>query len=132
VIGWAALMPPLFTRGECTAEFDATTRRVEGDRKRLASSDLAAAYWRESQVRHSVLSNEQCRRAKPRVLQSCGDGSLVVALVPIRNVICSVYRDDKVTIYLQYDNRDRLTRMQMEMQPYHSLPILGTTLHWAR
>ncbi len=131
---WAALMPPLFTGGECTAEFEATTQRVEGDRKRLASSAMAAAYWREMQVRHSVLSNEQCRRAKPRVLQSCGDGALVVALVPVRNTICSLYRDDKVTIYLQYDNRDRLARLHMEMKPYQSLPlpILGTTLHWAR
>jgi hypothetical protein len=64
--------------------------------------------------------------------QTCGDGALVVALAPVRNTICSLYRDDKVTIYLQYDNRDRLARMQMEMKPYHSLPILGTTLHWAR
>jgi hypothetical protein len=52
----------------------------------------------------------------------------------VRNVVCSLYRDDKVTIYLQYDNRDRLTRMQMEMKSYQSLPlpIFGTTLHWAR
>jgi N-hydroxyarylamine O-acetyltransferase len=39
------------------------------------------------------------------------------------NLVCGLYRDDKVTIYLQYDSRDRLTRMQMEMKPYQSLPI---------
>jgi hypothetical protein len=69
---WLALMPPLFTAGACTREFDATTRRVEDERKRLASST--------------------------------------------------------------YDSRDRLTRMQMEMKSYQSLPlpVFGTALHWAR
>ena len=134
VVVWLALMPPLFTGGACTREFDATTQHVESERKRLASSTLAAAHWRGTQVRHTVRSNEECRRAKPRALQTCGDGPLVVASVPVRNLICSLYRDDKVTIYLQYDSRDRLTRMQMEMKPYQSLPlpVFGTTLHWAR
>lgn len=131
---WIALLPPLFTGGKCTAEFDAAAQRIEADRKAIASPERAAAYWRERQVRHAVMSPEQCRRKKPRTLERCGDGGLVIAFIPVRNTICSLYRDDTVRVYLQYDMFDRLARMHMEMSPYKSLPLpfLGSTLHWGR
>lgn len=131
---WLALMPPLFTDGKCTAEFEAASKRLETERKAIASPERAASYWRESHVRHAVMSPEECRRRKPRMLERCGDGALVIAWVPVRNTICSLYRDDTVRVYLQYDKYDRLARMQLEMSPYKSLPLpfLGTTLHWGR
>ncbi len=133
-IAWTALMPPLFTDGACTAEFDQESARLEQDGKSLRSSVLADSYWRERSVAHVVLSVDQCRKAKPRFLARCADGPLVIAKVPVKDRICSIYRDDEIRIQLQYDARDRLSRLQVDMNPYRSLPIPFTnaSIHWAR
>jgi hypothetical protein len=76
---------------------------------------------------------EQCRRAKPRWLQSCGGGPIVHARVPVRNIVCKLYRDDEIRVRLFYDERGRLTQTQFDMNPYKSLPLVGgIVLHWAR
>jgi hypothetical protein len=41
---WIALMPPLFTHGACTAEFDAFGAQIERDRIRIATLDAAEVY----------------------------------------------------------------------------------------
>src|SRR5438034_11849656 len=102
-IAWIALMPPLFTDGACTAEFNQESARLEKDGKSLGSSVLADTYWRERSVAHVVLSVDQCRKAKPRFLARCADGPLVIAKVPVKDRICSIYRDDELRIQLQYD-----------------------------
>lgn len=133
VVVWLALMPPLFTQGACTREFDAESARVSSDASRLKDSDAAVRYWTERRVPFSVMSLEQCRRAKPRWLHSCSGGPIVQARVPVSNAVCSLYRDDEIRVRLLYDERDRLGRVQLEMNPYKSLPLVGdTTLHWAR
>ena len=130
---WLALMPPFFTDGVCTQEFDAETARVAADVKELGSPDAASRYWSGRAVPHSAVSVDQCLRAKPRWLQSCGAGPIVHAHVPVRNTICSLYRDDEIRVRLFYDERDRLVQTQFEMNPYTSLPLVGGfTLHWAR
>ncbi len=129
---WAALMPPLFTNGACTAEFDAESARLEKDREQFKSSVLADAYWRSRAVPHVVMSLDDCRRRKPRNLERCEDGPLVIAKVPVKNLVCRIYRDDEIAIWLQYDARDRLMREQVDMNPYKSLPILGWKIDWAR
>ncbi|HUL95140.1 MAG TPA: hypothetical protein VLT89_03955 [Usitatibacter sp.] len=131
---WAALMPPLFTDGACTAEFDAENARLDRDRESLKTAALAEAYWRGRAVAHAVLSTDDCRKRKPRNLESCGDGPLIIAKVPVMNLVCRVYRDDEIAIWLQYDARDRLVRQQADMSPYKSLPIpfTGRAIHWAR
>lgn len=48
---WAALMPPLFTNGACTAEFDRESARLAQDQKSLRSPAMADAYWRERSIR---------------------------------------------------------------------------------
>src|SRR5216117_1729692 len=82
----------------------------------------------------SVVSAEQCRRAKPRFVAACGSGVLVHVVVPVQNRICRFYRDDEIRVQLQYDDRNRLARMVTEMNPFRSLPLpwLGFALHWAR
>lgn len=133
VVVWLALMPPLFTDGACTKEFDAESARVVTDVKKLGSPDAASRYWSDRNVPHSVVSVDQCRRAKPRWLQSCGGGPIVHARVPVRNAICSLYRDDQIRVRLFYDERDRLAQTQFDMNPYKSLPLVGGfVLHWAR
>ena len=131
---WLALLPPLFTDSACTREFDAETRRVEADRASYKTLDAARAYWSGRDVPYSVLSYEQCRKSRPRWLEVCGKGPLLHAKVPVRNAICSVYRDDEIRVQLQYDDRGSLERIQTDMNPYRSLPIPFTDarLHWAR
>ena len=144
---WVALAPPLFTKGACTAEFERESARLATDQKSLRSSVMADAYWRERSVPHVILGVEQCRKAKPRFLARCGDGPLLIAKVPVKDTICRIYRDDEirvaavvlyhehaVRVVLQYDDRDRLSRLQVDMNPFKSLPIpfTGLMLHWAR
>jgi len=131
---WVALLPPLFTDGACTAEFDHEASQLAANRKSLASPTLAQAYWNSRQIPFSVISSEQCRRAKPRFVEVCASGVLVHAVVPVRNRICRFYRDDGIRIQLQYDDHNHLTRMIAEMNPFTSLPLswLGVTLHWGR
>src|SRR5438034_4860013 len=89
-------MPPLLTGGACTAEFDHEASQVAANQKSLATPTLAQAYWSSRQVPISVVSAEQCRRAKPRFVAACGSGVLVHAVVPVQNRICRFYRDDEI------------------------------------
>ena len=126
-------MPPLFTGGACTAEFEAEAARLEADRVRLKTPSSASEYLRGLGVAHSVASVDDCRRAKPRWLQSCGGGPIVHAAVPVSNLVCRIYRDDEIRVHLFYDERDRLVQTRMDMNPYKSLPLVGgITLHWGR
>ena len=130
---WLALMPPFFTGGACSREFDAESARIAADQRRLITPAAAAEYWRTRAVPHAVVSVDECRRAKPRWLQSCGGGPIVHAKVPVANLVCRIYRDDEIRVRLFYDERDRLTRTQVDMDPFRSLPLAGgITLHWAR
>jgi len=130
---WLALMPPLFSGGACTAEFDHEAGQLAASQKSLATPALAQAYWSSRQVPISVISAQECRRARPRFVEVCGSGVLVHAVVPVQNRICRFYRDDGIRVQLQYDSRNRLARMVTEMNPFRSLPLpFGITLHWAR
>jgi len=127
---WLALMPPLFSGGACTAEFDHEAGQLAASQKSLATPALAQAYWSSRQVPISVISAEECRRARPRFVEVCGSGVLVHAVVPVQNRICRFYRDDGIRVQLQYDSRNRLARMVTEMNPFRSLPLpFGITLH---
>jgi hypothetical protein len=130
---WLVLLPPLFTEGECTREFETEQARIANETARLATATLAVKYWNERGIAPRVISLDNCRRAKPRDLQSCGSGPFVQASVPVRNLICKVYRDDEVRVRLFYDERGRLAQTAVEMKPFYSLPIPGVaTIHWAR
>ena len=70
----------------------------------------------------------------PRFLSHCASGTLVYADVPVENAICRLYRDEDIRVQLQYDERGRLARTQVDMDPYKSLPIPGMErqFHWGR
>jgi len=136
VIGavWLALLPPLFTGGQCSAEFARATAQLREDMSRLRTATEAQAYWESRSVPVTTLTVEQCRQTKPRFLAKCGSGPLVYARVPVQNTICRIYRDDDIRIQLQYDNRGLLSRVATDMDPFKSLPLpfVGVTLHWGR
>jgi hypothetical protein len=131
---WLALLPPFFTNGTCTSEFEAEAARLQADAARLRTAAMAEQYWASRAVPIATLSVEQCRQAKPRFLPRCGSGPLVYVRVPVKNQICRLYRDSEVKIQLQYDELGRLSRMAIDMSPFKSLPLpcTGVTLHWAR
>lgn len=58
----------------------------------------------------------------------------MIARVPVKDRICSIYRDDEIRVQLHYDEHDRLSRLEADMSPFKSLPIpfMNTTIHWAR
>jgi hypothetical protein len=134
VFAWALVMPPLFTHGACTAEFDAESRRIDVDRALLGTPAYAAEYWQGRGLAYYLLSQETCRRSRPRFVADCGDGTFVYARVPVHNAICRVYRDDNILVQLYYDRRERLARTQVDMAPFKSLPIPFThaAIDWAR
>jgi len=131
---WLILLPPFFTDGACTGEFDAESAKLHRDQRSLQTSTQAVAYWNARGVPVSVVSAEQCQQAKPRYADRCGSGPLVYSEVPVKNRICRYYRDDVIRIQLQYGKSGQLERMQTDMNPYKSLPVPFTNnmLHWGR
>ena len=131
---WLVLMPPFFTDGACTAEFDEVARQIQKDKPALASSASAQAYWNSVHVPIQVISADRCRISKPRFVYDCGSGDLLYATVPIQNKVCHFYRDSDVRVQLQYDDRGRLRQLQADMKPFKlfSVPWLGLTLYWGK
>ncbi len=130
---WLLLMPPWFTAGECTKEFDREQERMQRDRAAIRGVKEGVAYWNARGIVPRVMTVDQCRRAKPRDLPSCGSGPMVQASIPVKNLICRVYRDDEIRVRFFHDEHDRMERMTVDMNPFYSLPIPGvTTVHWAR
>lgn len=131
-IGWLVVLPPFFTDGACTREFNREAVRMQQDEEATRTPELAGTYWEGRGVRYTVLSAEQCRKTKPRWLSSCGSGALVYGRVPVENMVCRAYRDSEILAKRQYDERGRLVRMQADMAPFKSLPIMGSTIYWGR
>lgn len=136
VIGlvWLALMPPFFTDGACTAEFDHAARQIQDNKAALASSSSALAYWSSVHVPVRVISSAQCRISRPRFVDTCGPGDLLYMAIPVQNKICHFYRDSDVRVQLQYDDRGRLRQLQADMKPFKffSFPWFGLKLYWGR
>jgi hypothetical protein len=134
LVAWAAMMPPFFTAGACTAEFDAESARLKRDANQFRKLDLATDYWRSRGIAIANLSQEQCRQANRYFAAQCGKGTTITVRVPVENRICRFYRDSEIKTHLQYDEAGRLTRMATDMKPFLSLPIpfTSTTIHWAR
>jgi hypothetical protein len=130
---WLVLLPPFFTQGRCTEEFEQASAKFQANRSALWSPKLAAAYLEKNSIPFNVVTAEGCRRVKPRSLMHCPPGTLVFAQVPVQDWICRIYRDDATKVTLQYDERDRLRSIVSDMAPYRSLPLpWGEYLHWAR
>lgn len=130
---WLALLPPLFTDGACNAEYEQVEALVAAHKKELGSPGTAQAFLRTQGLDATILTTDDCAKAKPRFLWQCGSGTLVFAHVPVRDRICRFYRDDSTRIELHFDRRDRLAKTVTEMKPYKYLPLPGgRAIHWAR
>jgi hypothetical protein len=131
---WLALMPPFFTNGACTAEFNKVARQIQDNKPSLASSASAQEYWHSVHVPAELITAAKCRISRPRFVDSCGPGDLLLVTVPIQNKICHFYRDSDVRVQLQYDDHGRLRQLQADMKPFKflSFPWLGLKLYWGK
>lgn len=130
---WIALLPPLFTRGACTEEYEAVDKMVTANKQDFSTPMAAQAALQRRDVTARVLTPDDCAKSKPRFLTQCSSGTLVYAEVPVRNRVCRIYRDDKTMVQLQYDRRDRLVRTSVEMSRYKFLPLpWGGRIEWAK
>lgn len=119
-------MPPLFTHGACTAEFDTFGGQIEGERMSLATLGAAETYVATRKIPYELVTAERCEHAPPREVDGCTGGPIVLAAMPIRNKICRFYRDDRIPL--------QLVRIQTDMKPFHMLKAetLGFEVDWAK
>jgi hypothetical protein len=134
IAGVLVLLPPFFTRGACTAEFDAASDEIERARSQMASLELAETYLRSRTLPYSVLSAQRCESFPPPGVESCPGGPLLLVEIPIKNRVCRYYRDDSVHVQLGYNQWRQLVRLQTDMNPYHTLKssLLGLELNWGK
>lgn len=134
LLAWLAVLPPLFTNGTCQKEFEDIAAQAQSSLKSVDSSARALQYWATRGVPATVLSDSECRKASSQLSLPCGEGSLVVAYIPVQSTVCRVYRDEDVLVLFQFDKHDRLVRFASDMNPYKSLPLpfSSVVLHWAR
>jgi hypothetical protein len=117
----AALLPPLFTHGACTAEFNALSDRLEAARPELLTLPKAEQYLAAHGMSYQPLSAQQCEAMRPREVESCPSGVLLLGAVPVNNRVCRYYRDESVRFQLAFNVRNQLIRIQTDMHPYRML-----------
>ncbi len=131
---WLALLPPFFTHGACTAEFEAANAELARVRPELGTLESAEAYLRFHAIPHQILTAERCESAPPREVESCPGGPTLLAAIPVKDRICSIYRDDRVRVQLGFNSHLQLVRLQTDMKPYRVLKseTLGFELVWGK
>jgi hypothetical protein len=129
---WLIALPPFFTDGACTAEFNRVALQIDEAKPQLTSPASAKTYFTSGQVPFQVISAERCRVSKPRDIDRCGPGDLVRAAIPVKNLVCRIYRDSTIRVDLQFDERGRLRQLQTQMDPfkYFSVPWTGVKVYW--
>jgi hypothetical protein len=130
----AALIPPFFTKGACTAEFESRSVQAEAMKSELATVALARAYLSGHEMPFVEVSAEQCETAMPPGIEACSDGPIILTSMPVENRVCRLYRDDKVKVQLLFGRSLQLRRIQTDMKPYKifSAPALHQVWYWAR
>jgi hypothetical protein len=131
---WAILLPPFFTDGACTAEFNTVSRQIQDNKAAFASPSSALKYWQSQNVPVQVITSERCHRSRPRFVDVCGPGDLLYLGVPIQNKVCHYYRDSSVRVQFQYDDQGRLRGYEAAMDPYKyfHIPWLGINWYWGK
>jgi len=119
--GIAALLPPLFTHGACTAEFNAVSDLLEAARPQILTLSSARAFLAAHGMRYETLSARQCEALRPREVELCPSGELLLGAVPVTNRVCRYYRDDSVRFQLAFNLNGQLIHIQTDMHPYRML-----------
>ena len=131
---WLALMPPFFTNGACNAEFAEASKKFQSSDRAFRTVDKAVAKLVAEGIAHQVVTAEGCRQVKPRFLEACPSGTLIRAEFPVKNPVCSIYRDANIRLTLQYHEKGWLEQLSADMKPdkYLWIPGLDLRLYWGR
>jgi hypothetical protein len=127
-------LPPLFTNGACTAEFEQASGDLEHLRSELLTLGAAIAYLSAHRMVYGTVSPERCELSPPRDVEVCPGGPIVIVEVPVKNRICRYYRDATIRQQLAFNRAEQLVRLQTDMNPFHFLkiPVLNTEVDWAK
>jgi hypothetical protein len=123
IAGIGAMLPPFFTQGACSAEFNAVSDSVERARSGLLTLSDAEHYLAQHGIGYQLLSAERCETAAPPDVVSCPGGPLLLGTVPVKNAVCRFYRDASVRVQLGFNSRSQLVRIQTDMNPYKILRL---------
>ena len=121
VAGIAALLPPLFTHGACTAEFDAVSDLLEAARPQMLTLPRAREFLAAHGMSYQAISAQQCDAVRPREVDRCPSGELLLGAVPVTNRVCRYYRDESVRFQLAFNIHNQLIHIQTDMHPYRML-----------
>jgi hypothetical protein len=130
-----ASLPPFFTHGACTAEFDAVGQLLEHGRPELLTLSAAQRYLDAHALAYRVISAQRCESAPPlRDVETCPGGPLLLGAVPVKDRICRYYRDGSVRFQLGFNSRFQLVHIQTDMEPYGimRLPLFGLELYLSK
>lgn len=116
-------LPPVFTGGACTAEFEAVSAMLEHARAGILTLPQAQQYLSDHGIVYQVLTAERCEAAPPPNVTVCPGGPVLLGAVPVRNRICHYYRDANVRFQLGFNRLSQLVRIQTDMNPYQMLKL---------
>lgn len=119
----AAWLPPVFTHGACTAEFDAVSTQLQGAKAKILTLEAAQHYFGTHGMRFQLLTAAQCEAAPPADVDACPEGTLLVGAVPVANPVCRYYRDRTVRFQLGFNRLAQLVHIQTDMKPYRILKL---------
>jgi hypothetical protein len=123
LLALAALLPPFFTRGACTEEFDAAASLLERARPQLLTLTAARKFLGARGLSYRLVSAESCESTPQRDVEGCPGGALLLGSMPVQNRICRFYRDGSIRFHLGFDPHDQLIRIQADMNPYGRILI---------
>jgi hypothetical protein len=134
VLGVLALLPPFFTHGACTAEFEAASDALERQRAQMGTLELAESYLQSQALSFRILTAERCSASPPRDVEVCPGGPMLLVRLPVKNATCRYYRDDTIRLQIGFNKREQLVHLQTDMNPYRMLkvPLVGLEVDWAR
>jgi hypothetical protein len=134
VVVWLALMPPLFTHGDCTAEFDAASVTLQRARADLSSFARAQTWLDARAFPYQILTAERCEASPPRDVEVCPSGPTLLVKIPVQNRVCRIYRDGSVHLQLGYASTLELVRVETHMNPFHFPKVPGSDfeIDWAK
>ena len=127
-------LPPLFTSGACTAEFEQASGNFERVKDELLTLSVATAYLSAHHFEYGTVSPERCELSPPRDVEVCPGGPILIVAVPVKNQICRYYRDATIRQQLSFNHAEQLVRLQTDMNPFHFLkvPFLNIEVDWAK
>jgi hypothetical protein len=132
--GIGALLPPFCTHGACTAEFDAVSGLLETALPRIRTAPAAREFLAAHGMAYQALSSQQCAAVRPREVERCPSGELLLGAVPVANRVCRYYRDESVRFQLAFNLNSQLIHIQTDMHPYRMLrfPMTDFELDFAK